>query len=220
MGGAHWNVAVHSSGAWQVPHDLPQPSGPQPLPPHAGAQALGEPGGGWAGSLAGQPANKNTPANNAADGGLIVFTPPLPVALQRGSGVVFGNVAVASHGETVAQVLGSGDGSQAHQRFALMHAPLTHRAGGHASGEGRESGATPEFTLRVGDVQWQRRDTLFGVGPSDRVFTLNHDEHERVWVQFGDGQRGARLPSAANNLRASYRKGLGAAGNVRADTLS
>lgn len=155
-----------------------------------------------------------TPATKAADGGLIVFTPPLPAPCRRSSVVVFGNVAQASHGETVAQVLGSGDAAQPHQRFALRHAPLTHRAGGG------ETGATPELTLRVGDVQWQRRDTLYGAGPTERVFTLVTDEHDQAWVQFGDGERGARLPSAANNLRASYRKGLGAEGNVRAEALS
>jgi predicted phage baseplate assembly protein len=38
-------------------------------------------------------------------------------------------------------------------------------------------------------------------------------------VQFGDGGHGARLPSGTNNVRATYRTGLGAAGNVGAGAL-
>ena len=37
---------------------------------------------------------------------------------------------------------------------------------------------------------------------------------------FGDGVRGRRLPTGANNVRARYRKGLGAAGNLKRDQLS
>lgn len=155
-----------------------------------------------------------TPAASLADGGALRIDPPLPAALTRSSVVVFGNVALASHGETVAQVLGSGDAAQAHQRFELKHAPLTYRAAAN------ERGVKSELTVRVGDVQWQQRDTLYGAQPTDRVFALNTDEQGRVWLQFGDGRRGARLPGAANNLRARYRRGLGAEGNVRADALS
>lgn len=39
-------------------------------------------------------------------------------------------------------------------------------------------------------------------------------------MQFGDGKRGARLSSGVNNVRATYRKGIGAAGNVAADSLT
>ncbi len=155
-----------------------------------------------------------TPAANTADGVALVFTPPLPAALLRSSVVVHGNVAQASHGQTVTQVLGSGDASRAHQRFDLQHAPLTHRAAAS------ESGARAELVLRVGGVQWQERATLFGAAASERVYTLSTDEHGRTWIQFGDGTRGARPPSAGNNLRATYRKGLGSAGNVRAEALS
>ena len=37
---------------------------------------------------------------------------------------------------------------------------------------------------------------------------------------FGDGVRGARLPSGVNNVRARYRQGLGREGNVGADKLT
>jgi predicted phage baseplate assembly protein len=39
-------------------------------------------------------------------------------------------------------------------------------------------------------------------------------------VVFGDGERGARLPSGQENLSAAYRTGIGPGGNVRAGSLT
>jgi uncharacterized phage protein gp47/JayE len=138
----------------------------------------------------------------------------LPQALLRDSVVVHLNVAPASHGESVTQILGSASASQAFPRYELKQLPLTYRAGG------TDGGAQAELTVRVGGVAWQERSTLYGASATDRAYTLQTDETGRLWVRFGDGVRGARLPSGQNNLVASYRKGLGAAGNVAADTLT
>jgi hypothetical protein len=140
--------------------------------------------------------------------------PPLADALIRSSVVVHGNVAPASHGESVAQILGAGNAATPFQRFELKQLPLTYRAAA------TELGAASELTVRVDDIAWHERDTLFGMAPRDRVFTLTTDEQGRTFVQFGDGRRGARLPSGVNNVRAAYRKGLGAPGNVGADSLT
>lgn len=153
-------------------------------------------------------------AAHAADGGTLHIDPPLPEPLRRDTTVVYGNVAVASHGETVAQVLGAGDAAQAFQRFELKQAPLTYRAAA------TEGGAASELTLRVSDVEWTERPTMFGAAKTERAYTLRTDEQGRTWVQFGDGERGARPASGVNNIRASYRKGLGVAGNVRAEALT
>ena len=74
--------------------------------------------------------------------------------------------------------------------------------------------------MRVDDVEWTERPTLFGAGPTERAYTLSTDEQGRTLVVFGDGVRGARLPSGVNNVRASYRQGLGRDGNVGADKLT
>lgn len=142
------------------------------------------------------------------------ISPALAAPLERGSVVVHANVALASHGETVAQVLGAGDASQAFQRFELKQAPLTYRA---APGE---RGAAAALTVRVAEVAWHERPTLFGAAPTEHAYTLDTDEQGRSLVVFGDGVRGARLPSGENNVRASYRKGLGSGGNVGADKLT
>ena len=139
---------------------------------------------------------------------------PLPVAFLRDTVIVNLNVALASHGETVTQILGSGSAAQPFARFELKQLPLTYRA---AAGE---AGAAAEITLRVGDIEWTERPTLVGAAPSERAFVLATDAAGKLWARFGDGLMGARLPSGQNNVRATYRKGLGSAGNVRADSLS
>lgn len=147
-------------------------------------------------------------------GTLLKIDPPLPAAVTRASVVVHGNVALASHGETVSQILGAGDAAAPFQRFELKQLPLTFRAAAN------ELGAASELTVRVDDIAWQERDTLFEAARKDRAFTLPTDEQGRNFVQFGDGVHGSRLPSGINNVRATYRKGLGAAGNLAADSLT
>ena len=139
---------------------------------------------------------------------------PLPAALARASVLVHANVALASHGETLTQILGSGSAAQAFARFELKQLPLTYRAAP------TETGSAAEITLRVGDIAWAERPTLYAAAATDRAYTLEIDAAEKLWARFGDGVMGARLPSGQNNVRASDRKGLGAAGNVRADSLS
>ena len=122
------------------------------------------------------------------------------------------NVAHATHGENGSEILGSGDASQSFQRFELKRsrspiaAPPTRR------------GADSELTVRVGDLEWQEKPTLFGAAPNERAYSLETDEQGKTWVVFGDGVRGARLPSGVNNVRATYRKGMGEDGNVGADS--
>jgi len=140
--------------------------------------------------------------------------PELPEPLSRDSVVVHANVALASHGETVSQILGSGNAAAAFQRFELKQLPLTYRAAAS------ELGAAAELTVRVDDVAWQPRDTLFGAAPRDRLYNVIGDEQGRQFVQFGDGLRGARPSSGQNNVRATYRKGLGVAGNLAAESLT
>ena len=145
---------------------------------------------------------------------VLSIDPPLAGPLRRDSVAVHANVALATHGETVTQILGAGNAAAAFQRFELRQLPLTYRAAPN------ELGANPELTVRVDDIAWKPGDTLFGADARERVFTLQSDEQGRNFVAFGDGQRGARPSSGVNNVRATYRKGIGAAGNVAAESLS
>ena len=141
-------------------------------------------------------------------------SPALAHTLVRDSVVVHANVVLASHGETVSQILGAGNAGAPFQRFALNQQPVTHRAAAN------EIGAKSELVVRVSDVAWQDRPTLFGAAPDERVYALSTNEQGQTFAQFGDGARGARLPSGVNNVRAKYRKGLGAGGNVGSGKLT
>lgn len=152
---------------------------------------------------------------SAADPWHIVLEDDLVEDYERETLVIHGNVAAATHGETVHELLGAGRASTPFQRFTLAHAPLT-----HIQSTDDPSGAEPALEVRVNDVRWDEVPTLFGARPGDRSYVLRTDETGADYVQFGDGARGARLPTGSNNVRARYRKGLGAAGNVKAGALA
>ncbi len=143
---------------------------------------------------------------------VLARAPAAPFA--RSSAVVFGNVARATHGETVTQVLGSGDARMPFAAFGLRQGPLTFVPAD------TPRGAASTLEVRVDGVRWAEVASTYGAGPRDRVFVTRDEPDGTLSVVFGDGSRGARPPSGSNNLRATYRKGVGAAGNVGRDTLS
>jgi hypothetical protein len=138
----------------------------------------------------------------------------LDVALDPATVTVFGNVAHATHGETVEEVLGSGAPEPTSQRFPLQQGPLTYLSS--ASRTGRRS----TLEIRVDGVPWREVPSLHGHGPCDRVYTARTDALGTPWVCFGDGKTGAALPFGEDNVTASYRIGLGLAGNVAANSLT
>ena len=144
---------------------------------------------------------------------LTLLTAPA-VPLARGDAVVFGNVARATHGETVSQILGSGDGRRGFQTFRLSQGPLT-----HVRAEGPR-GTASTLDVRVDGVRWTELPTAYTAEPDERVFVTRDEPDGSVSVVFGDGDRGARPASGSLNVRATYRKGLGVAGNAAADAVS
>ena len=144
----------------------------------------------------------------------LTFTTDLSRAYDRATTRINGNVVDATHGETVQEILGGGDASVANQSFMLKQRPLTYfsAAGG--------LGAQSTLQVWVNDLRWQERPGLLDAGPRDRVFVTRRKDDSSVVVQFGDGRRGARPATGQTNVRAVYRKGLGAGGNVAAGLLS
>ena len=132
----------------------------------------------------------------------------------RDSVTIRANVALATHGETREEVLGSGDASTPFQRFTLRESPLTHTSAP------TPGGTESSLEVRVDDIEWHEVPDLYGRGPDERVYTTRDDEANRTTVHFGDGRSGARLPTGAENVRATYRKGIGTEGLVRAEQLS
>jgi predicted phage baseplate assembly protein len=154
------------------------------------------------------------PTAVSEDGSRFALAANLKHCYDRESARVNANVARATQGETVTEILGSGDARAANARLALRQAPLTFVCA--ATPGGRRS----TLALRVNDLLWQEVDSLYAWGPAERVYALAIDEEARTTVRFGDGVEGARLPSGDHNVRATYRKGIGLGGNVAAGTLT
>lgn len=133
---------------------------------------------------------------------------------QRTGAVVFGNVARATHGETVEQILGSGDARQPFQTFPLRQSPLTFVP------DDNPTGAKSTLQVMVDGLRWTERSSLYSAEAGERVYATRDEPDGSVSVVFGDGVRGARLSTGSSNVRATYRKGIGVAGNLRRDQLS
>ena len=133
---------------------------------------------------------------------------------RRDSVVVCGNVVRATHGETRNELLGSGDGAQALQHFTLKQPPLTFVSAP------TPAGAASTLAVYVDDVRWHESTSLAWLDPKARGFITRTDDEGTTHILFGDGEHGARLPTGVQNVRASYRSGIGAAGNVRAEQIS
>jgi hypothetical protein len=147
-------------------------------------------------------------------GATLTVTPALARSYARASFVLNANVAAATHGESVEEVLGSGDASEKFQTFRLRQPPLTHTSATNASG------AASTLEVRVNDLLWHEAPTLYGQVDKGHVYVERRDDDGNTTVQFGDGVTGARLPSGQTNIRARYRKGIGLEGLVKAGQLS
>lgn len=123
------------------------------------------------------------------------------------------NVVLASHGETVAdEVLGSGDGARKHQGFTLKKPPLTHRSA--------VGGSESTLEVRVDGVAWEQVDSLYALDGTRRAYVVRIDDDANATVVFGDGWSGSRLPTGQENVRATYRSGVGSEGEVGAGSLT
>jgi predicted phage baseplate assembly protein len=129
--------------------------------------------------------------------------------------VLLGNVALASHGETVRdEVVGDGDASIRFQRLSLKKKPLTYVS------SARPEGVESSLRVMVNGVRWTEVAALYGQAPAAEVYTAATADDGSTVLQFGDGTEGATLPSGQGNVAATYRVGVGLSGRVRANALT
>lgn len=139
----------------------------------------------------------------------------VPIQLETRTAVLLGNVARATHGESVRdESLGDGDAAQPFQRFALRKRPLTYVPSAQS--------ARGEAALRVlvNGERWDEVPSLYGQPPKAQVYTARQADDGTTVLQFGDGVSGARLPSGRGNVAASYRQGSGLEGRLAARQLN
>lgn len=201
LSGPRLDLATAPIGGARITLDGPIP----PLPPGRRLVVTGDDpdSEGEAAVVAGMPDDRT-----------IVLAAPLRDRYAAGSVEIRANVAPATHGTTVdAEVLGSGDVTVAHQRFTLAQAPLT------ALPAPTDSGARDTLVVAVDGVPWQEVTALRDSGPRDEVYLARRDGDGHTEVVFGDGVHGARPHTGVDNVTATYRCGLGSAGNVLPHSL-
>jgi hypothetical protein len=133
---------------------------------------------------------------------------------KRDTVVIYGNVAKATHGETRFEVMGSGDASKSLQSFTLKQPPLTYVSAP------TPSGIESTLKVRVNDLLWHEAESLASLKKTDRSYIVRIDDGGQTTVVFGNGERGARLPTGPENVRATYRNGIGKAGNVKKEQIT
>lgn len=144
----------------------------------------------------------------------IQLAAPLSYTYDPATVTIYGNVAKATHGQTQSEILGSGDASQPLQEFSLSKSPLTYVSAA------TPSGTDTTLAVRVNGIEWHEKESLADLAPRSRTYFTEQDHDGVTSVIFGDGIRGSRIPTGPSNVKATYRSGIGAAGNVAAGRIS
>jgi hypothetical protein len=206
-----------------------QQQGPPTPAPQAGAQTVtGQPGTlsvpASAGSFQLLPSVTADPfageatevASSAVNGATTILS--LAAALARiydtATVTVNANAVEATHGETVMEILGSGDATNSALQFQLKQSPLTYTAAATAAG------SQSTLQVRVNNLLWTEVPNFLSSASSDRVYVTRPNSGAGPTVQFGDGIQGSRTPTGTSNVQALYRKGIGIAGMVAAAQLT
>ena len=144
----------------------------------------------------------------------IQLTAPLINVYDRVATTVNANVGAATAGSPVTELLGNGSAATPNQQFTLKQSPLTYvpspTPGGSAS----------SLTVSANGAAWTNVSTLYNQPPTAQVYATLNLPGGTAQVIFGDGVEGATLPTGSNNIQASYRVGLGSAGNVPAGSIT
>jgi predicted phage baseplate assembly protein len=124
------------------------------------------------------------------------------------------NVVAATAGSPVTELLGNGSAATPNQRFTLKQSPLTYVA------SPTPGGSVSSLSVSANGAAWTAVPTLYNQTGTAQVFATLNLPGGIAQVTFGDGVEGATLPTGTNNIQASYRVGIGSAGNVAAAAIT
>jgi Baseplate J-like protein len=144
----------------------------------------------------------------------ILLQKPLLNCYDRTLTKVNANVGAATAGAPVTELLGSGSAATPNQQFTLKQSPLTYIQAP------TPTGSLSTLQVRANGVAWTAVPTLYNQAPAARVFTTLNLPGGKAEVQFGDGVEGSTLPTGQSNIQATYRIGIGSAGNVAAGAIT
>src|SRR5262249_36234693 len=142
---------------------------------------------------------------------VLEFTKGLAHSYTRDTVALNANLTLATHGATVQETLGDGDLSQPHQSFTLKRPPLTYVSAP------TPRGIASTLEIQVNDLKWKEAPTLYGLGPRSESYELRLADDGTPTINFGEPA--SRLRTGSQNVRATYRTGIGLAGNVEEGTL-
>jgi hypothetical protein len=136
--------------------------------------------------------------------------------IPRGRLAIRANVVDAGHGETKPlRVLGNGDASTTNQRFVIDVDDISQVRDVSLPG-----GIRADITVEAEREIYSQVATLRDSEPADPHFVARVTEAGTLELGFGDGRHGRRLPSGANNVVATIRRGSGLAGNLPPGALT
>src|SRR5260370_23962946 len=115
---------------------------------------------------------------------------------------IYGNVALATHGQTVGEVLGDGDATQAVQSFALRQKPLTYVPAL------TPAGVASTLVVRANDIERHEVDSRAGLGPTARDYVTRTDDSDQTTVVVGNGVHGARVPTRPPTINTAHTHSL------------
>ncbi|HTX77635.1 MAG TPA: putative baseplate assembly protein [Terracidiphilus sp.] len=144
----------------------------------------------------------------------LTLTAPLARIYDASTVNVNANAVEATNGETVMEIVGSGDATNAALQFQLKQSPLTYTSASNTSG------VQSTLQVRVNNLLWTEVPNLLSSAAGDRVYVTRPNSSGGPSIQFGDGVQGSRTPTGTSNIQAKYRKGIGIAGMVAAGQLT
>ena len=122
---------------------------------------------------------------------------------------VYGNVITANRGESVKnEKMGSGNASVASQTFKLKKKPLSYYPSPTVN---NDQSVKNSLTIYVDGILWSEVNSFYGSKENDQVYIVRQNDEGESIITFGDGIRGQRLPSGADNIVCNYRFGAEAA---------
>ncbi len=144
----------------------------------------------------------------------ILLANPLMNCYDRSVTTVNANVAAATAGAPVTELLGNGSAATPNQQFTLKQSPLTYAQAA------TPTGSASSLVVRANGAAWTAVPSLYKQPPTAQVYSTLNLPGGTARVQFGDGVEGATLPTGQANIQATYRVGIGTAGNVAAGAIS
>jgi hypothetical protein len=176
--------------------------------------ATGDPVAGEAALVSSATVNGATSTTTIAATTSLLLAAPLQRIYDTPTLKVNANAVEATHGETMMEILGSGDATNAALEFQLKQSPLTYTSASTTSG------VQSTLQVRVNNLLWSEVPNFLSSAPSDRAYMTLSNSTGGPSVLFGNGVEGSRTPTGVSNIQARYRKGIGIAGMVAAGQLT